>query len=356
MKDIINTAIAFAHENAKIINIGLGIIIFLLITLFRNKLAKGLLSLTGSIAFRKNERNKESFVKTLQRPLAMFFFTLGIFVGVYINVHSKVLVHCFKITTILIISWAIVSYLSDNLQVLFKFGDSTDDKLNATVVKFITNILKIVIVAIAFVMIISEVGYNINGLLTGIGVGGLAVSLAAQDAISNLISGFVIVFDKPFLVGDYIETNSIQGTVIDITMRSTKIRQLDDSVVTIPNSKIADSDIINISSMDKRLIELDLALVYSTSSDVLKKCQSAIMNFLKGEDNIIDSAPLRVNFSKLDDSSLNLTVFCYTPITEINQYLEYSSYINFNLKEIVEKNGGEFAFPSTSVYIEKNKE
>lgn len=355
MKEFLNTATEFIAQNAKIINIGAGIIIFLLLFLLRKKLAKGLLSLIGSVAFRKNERNRKSFISTLERPLALFFLVLGIFLAVYINVHSVVAVRCFKIATIFVISWGIVSYLSDNLQLLFKFGDSTDDKLNATVIKFITNILKIVIIAIAVVMVISELGYNINGLLTGIGVGGLAVSLAAQDAISNLISGFVIVLDKPFLVGDFIETDSLQGTVVDITMRSTKVRTLEDSVVTVPNSKIADGEVFNISRMDKRLINTDLQLLYSTTSETLQKCQNAIMEFLRAEEKIVDY-PIRVNFSKLDDSALIINIFCYTTITEVNAYHEYLSYINYNLKETVEENGGVFAYPTTSVYIEKNAE
>ncbi|MBQ8077025.1 MAG: mechanosensitive ion channel family protein [Eubacterium sp.] len=352
MKDFINTVLGFIAENAKIINIGVGIIVFLLLFLLRNKLAKALLSVVGSIAFRKNERNKNSFISTLLRPLSVFFVILGIFLTVYINVHSVVVVRCFKIATIFVISWAIVSYLSDNLQLLFKLSDSTDDKLNATVIKFITNILKIVIIAIAVVMVISELGYNINGLLTGIGVGGLAVSLAAQDAISNLISGFVIVLDKPFLVGDFIETDSLQGTVVDITMRSTKIRTLEDSIVTVPNKKIADGEVFNISSMDKRLIDTNLSLLYSTSSKTLQDCQNAIMEFLKNEEKIVDY-PIRVNFSKLEDSALIINIYCYTTITEINEYFEYVSTLNHNFKEIVENNGGEFAYPSTSVYIEK---
>ncbi len=353
MADYLSMIPGFIKENEKIILIACGIVIFLLFTLFRNKLANGLLKLIATILFRKKDEYKESFVKSLKRPLSMFFFALGLFLALKLNIHSVVLTRVFKIAVILIIAWAIVCYLSDNLYLMFKFGNSTNDKMNATVIKFISNVLKIVIIAIAVVMVISELGYNINGLLTGIGVGGLAVSLAAQDAISNLISGFVIVLDQPFLVGDFIQTNSIQGTVIDITMRSTKIRTLEDSIVTIPNSKIADDDIINLTSMEKRLIDFDLSLVYATSNKKLRECQTKLTEFLNADKHIL-AFPVRVNFSKLDDSSLNLTVFCYTDIVEVNEYLRFYSDLNFRVKEIVEQCGIEFAFPSTSVYIEKN--
>ena len=353
MKDILENISIFISQNESVIRIFGGVVIFILLALLRKKFAGALLNVIASLIFRKKPEHKESFITALHKPLSLFFLILGVFLGVYLNIHSLVVVRCFKIATILIISWAIVSYLSDNLYYLFKFGDSTDDKLNATVIKFISNILKIVIIAISLVMVISELGYNINGLLTGIGVGGLAVSLAAQDAISNLISGFVIVLDKPFLVGDFIQTDSIQGTVTDITMRSTKIRTLEDSIVTIPNSKIADGEIINITSIEKRLIDIDLTLVYATSAETLKKCQESIREYLKSEDKILDY-PLRVDFSKLDNSSQNLNIFCYTTVTDIHEYLAYCSEINYKLKEIVEGCGAEFAFPSTSVYIEKN--
>ncbi len=353
MDTLINNITLIFQQNEKLIKIALGIIIFLLLLLFRKKLSSAILKITGAIIFRKSDEHKQSYINALMRPLSIFFVILGAFIGLYINIHSNVIVRSFKIATILIISWAIVSYLSDNLYILFKFGNSTDDKLNATVIKFISNILKIVIIAIAMVMVISELGYNINGLLTGIGVGGLAVSLAAQDAISNLISGFVIVFDKPFLVGDYIQTTSIQGTVVDITMRSTKIKTLEDSVVTIPNSKIADGEIINLSKIDNRLIDIDLSLVYSTSTEKMRKCQSDIMDYLKSNEHILNSV-IRVNFKELDDSSLNLNIFCYTDYADLNEYLEFLSEVNYKLKDIVEGNDVEFAFPSTSVYLEKN--
>ena len=351
MQDFINTLTLFVKANERLICIGAGIIIFLVFMLLRKKLANGILKLCASLLFRRKPEHKDTFISSLLRPLTFFFLILGGFLAIRINVDSAVLVRVFKIATILIISWAVTSYLSDNLFYLFKFGDSVDDKMNATVIKFISNIMKIVIIAIAAVMVISELGYNINGLLTGIGVGGLAVSLAAQDAISNLISGFVIVIDKPFLVGDFIQTGDIQGTVIDITMRSTKIRTLDDSVVTMPNSSIADSDIVNISQIEKRLIDVDLTLTYSTSEEVMKRCQENIRTYLTENELILDY-PLRVNFSKLDSSSLNLNIFCYTTVSELNAFLEFYSEINYKLREIVTESGAKFAYPTTSVYIE----
>lgn len=354
MNNLINYFTTFIEQQSEIINIFIGVIVFVILLLFRNKLSKGILNILGKIAFKHKDKahKRESLKQSLQKPLSVFFIVLGIFIGLYINIHITIVLKAFKITTILIICWAVVNYLSNNLFLLFHFGEDADNKMNTTAIKFISNILKILVIAFAVVMVISELGYNINGLITGLGVGGLAVSLAAQEAISNLISGFIIVFEKPFIVGDMIQTSTIQGVVEEVTMRSTKIRTLEDSMVTIPNSTLADDAIINISRMDKRLINLEFGLLYSTSNELMKKCQQDIENYLTDNENILES-PLRVNFSKLDDSSINISITCYTATSDIDEYLKILSDVNYNIKDIIEKNGAEFAYPSSSIYIEK---
>ena len=352
MDNIYKTVLEVLKENSSTIHIVGGIVVALLFILFRNKLARGILNVVSLVLFKKDETKKNALKKSLQKPFSAFFVVTGIFLGVYINLKFPFIIKSYKIAVILVICWAMINYLSDNLILFLHFGDNPDEKINTTVVKFISNILKILIATFAVVMVISELGYNINGLITGIGVGGLAVSLAAQDAISNLISGFVIVLEKPFVDGEYISAKSIEGTVVEVTMRSTKIRTLDDSLVTIPNKTLTDDVIVNISRMEKRLIDIEFGLLYSTPNELMKKCQSDIKEFLKSNEIILD-APIRVEFERFDDSWPTLNVFCYTTITDIHKYKTVLSDVNYSIKEIIEKNGAEFAYPSTSIYIEK---
>ena len=350
MRDLINTALGFINEYERIFRIAGGFLIFLIFTLLRNKLSTAILNFISKFAFKNKEDKKESFVKTLKKPLSIFFFALGLFIAIRINVKSIALLKTFKIAVILLICWAVINYLSANIGSFMKLTE--DDTTNLTAVRFISNILKIVVILFGIVMIISELGYNINGLLTGLGVGGLAVSLAAQDAVSNLISGFIIVFEKPFIVGDFVITDSIMGTVTDITMRSTTIRTLEDSVVTLPNSSVANSSITNLSRIEKRLIEFDIGLLYSTSNELIEKCIADIKEYIKNDEDIINE-PIRVNFTKLDDSSLNISVFCYSTKSDLSEHLEVYNKVNLNIKKIIENNGASFAYPSTSIYIEK---
>lgn len=331
-------------------NIAIGAVVFIVLFLLRNKLANGILKGLGKMLY-KNEESKNSFIAALKKPLSVFFVILGLFIMLYLNVTTSPILKGFKIITILIICWGAMNFLSSNIIKSLNSGNS-DEVINVTAVKFISNLIRIVVVALAVVMIISELGYNISGIITGLGVGGLAVSLAAQDAVKNLISGFIIVFDKPFKVGDFIQTKDITGTVLEVQMRSTKIRTLDDAVVTMPNSKLTDEAIVNISRMDKRLIDTEIGLVYSTDNELIEKCMKEIREYLVKDDEIINE-PIRVEFKNFDDSALTICIFCYTTVTEINTFHKVLSRVNLNIKQIVENNNAEFAFPSTSVYIEK---
>lgn len=346
----------FISENSDIIKIIGGALIFLVMFLLRNKLSTIILKLTGKVIFNKEdkEHKRKSLVDSLCKPFSALFVVIGIFVGLYINIPNKTVLGSFKIAVILVFCWGIVNYLSNNLFLLFHFGENADDKMNTTAIKFISNILKIVVISFAVLMIASELGYNVNGFITGLGVGGLAISLAAKDAVSNLISGFVIVFEKPFIVGEFIQTASIQGFVEEVTMRSTKIRTLEDSVVTVPNSKLTDDAIINISRTEKRLISIEFGVEYSTSNEKIEKCKNDVKQYLVKNNNICES-PLRVYVSKLDDSAINISVTCYTKTPDLDKYLNILSKVNLKIKSIIEENGVEFAFPSKTVYLQNKQ-
>ncbi len=350
MTDILIQAKQFCCEYETIIKIFSGILIFFVLFLIRNKLSEIILNLIGKLFF--NKTSKQIALKnTLKRPLAIFIALSGMFFGIYLNYQNKVIIQGFKISIILIICWALVSYFSDNL--LLKLHFDENNKSDVTALKFISNLLKAIVIALAVLMIISELGYNVNGLITGIGVGGLAISLAAQDAVSNLISGFIILFEKPFTVGEYIQTDFVAGSVEEVDMRSTKIRTLDDSLVTVPNSKLTNTAVVNISRINKRLVSIDIGLEYSTSNETIKNCQNAIKDYLTENDKVLPY-PLRVNFSSFEDSALTINITCYTSITDINEYLKLLNDLNLQIKDIVTKQGASFAFPTNTIYFAEN--
>ncbi len=333
------------------INIAIGAVVFLIFFALRKTISSLILNILGKIIFAKKDELKDSLKDSLMKPLSAFFVLLGAYIGVSVNYRRPFVTDTFKIFSILIVFWGVLCYISHNLNLFFN-AKSNNATANSVAAKFILNILRVIIVCIAIVMVLSELGYNINGLLTGLGVGGLAVSLAAQDSLKNLISGFVIIFDKPFDTGDLIETPEFSGFVEDITMRSTRIRKLDDSVIIVPNSTLADSNITNYAKLTKRLIDFKIGIVYSADTNTIKKCEEEIRTLLRNKEPVFPET-VRVCFAEFDDSSLNLQIRCYVSLTDIEVYLKFVEELNFEIKEMIENIGLEFAYPSRSIYIEK---
>lgn len=344
--------IAFLAEYKVYINIVLGVLIFLILSTLRYKITDILLSLTGKILFSKKPEHNEAFKNSLRRPVSVFLVVLGLFIGIYINYQHKFILDTFKIVSIMIFCSAILNYVSNNISLIFNLKNS-DNSVNEVAIKFFTNILRVIVVCIAVVMVISELGYNINGLLTGLGVGGLAISLAAQDTLKNLVSGFVIIFDKPFDAGDFIETKDFKGTVEDITMRSTRIRKLDDSIIVVPNSTLSDSLITNYARLNRKLVEFKIGLVYSTPEEALKSCEKEIKEYLDNHE-MVDSDTIRVCFAEFEESAINLQIRCYIDTTELEVYFKFIEELNFEIKRIIERNNTDFAYPTRSIYLEKN--
>lgn len=344
--------IDFYKANEKYINIAIGFVIFFAFLLLRKTVSKGILSVFGKILYSKKPESRKAFSQSLLKPLSLFFALLGLYIGISINYKNEIITNAFKIFTIVIVCWSLLCYLSDNIQNIINLK-SKSTEVNVVAVKFISNLLKIITVCVAVVMVLSELGYNISGLITGLGVGGLAVSLAAQDTLKNLVSGFVILLDKPFDVGDLIETNEFTGMIEDITMRSTRIRKLDDSVIIVPNSKLSDSSITNYARLTRKLVEFSIGLLYSTSNEVILKCEKEIKTFLEKND-LVDNETIKVFFSEYADSSINFQIRCYINTTDINIYNGFMEKLNLEIKRIVEENETDFAYPTRNIIIEKN--
>lgn len=352
MNKFINSLSTFVNDTDKIIDLVLGIAVFLILFVLKNKISNALINVFGRVFFRNNKEKVTLLVNSLQKPLAYLIGTIGLYIAFAINYNKPRVTKVFKILIILIICWGIINYLSDNLFLSLRFGENADDTMNTTALKFLANILKIVVIAFGVVMVISELGYNVNGLLTGLGVGGLAVSLAAQDAVGNLISGFIIIFDKPFKVGDLIESATVKGFVEEVTMRSTKIRTLDDSVITVPNSTLTKEAVTNISMMDKRRIKMTFGLVYSTTNETIEKVRNEIQKYIVDNKDILPE-PCRIHFREFGDSALNFEVVCYTETSDMDEYLKIENELNLAIKKIVENNDTDFAFPTQTVYVQK---
>lgn len=210
---------------------------------------------------------------------------------------------------------------------------------------------KLTLVVLALVITLGEWGYDVSGLIAGAGLAGLAFSLAAQDTIANLFGFTTIVGDQPFVVGEFIKTPDVEGTVEHVGVRSTRIRQANQAYVTIPNSKLAQSVILNWSRLSKRWVDLTLQITKSSSNEQIQALIDRTRAMLL-ERELVQKDSVLVNFVDFGDSGLKILVRCYVQLADWGQYTAEKERIYLEIMKIVEDLGLAIAFPGRSVYIE----
>src|SRR5690625_661254 len=182
-------------------------------------------------------------------------------------------------------------------------------------IPFLSRALQVIIIAISISVILQEFNYNIGGFITGLGLGGLAFSLAAQDALKNLFGGIVIITEKPFTIDDWILTPSVEGTVEDISFRSTKIRTFAQALVTVPNATLANEPITNWSKMGKRQITFNLSLTYDTPKEKIEHVVRQVEYLLKNHPEIHPET-IFVNFDHYKENGIDIFLYFFTKTTD----------------------------------------
>lgn len=218
--------------------------------------------------------------------------------------------------------------------------------------EFLSKIIKVVINAISIILIIQELGFDLQGLIAGLGLGTVVITLAAQDTAKNLFGGLVIFLDKPFKVGDYIQLSTYTGTVEEISFRSTSIRTLDGTVLHIPNSEVSSVAITNWSELNKRRYITNLTITLDTPLEKVEKVRQEIENMLLNQTEIMKET-VSVKFQNILDSGIQVVVIAYTDIVSYALYLELKEKLNYNIMQILEDNKVELAYNTQTIYVKK---
>lgn len=236
--------------------------------------------------------------------------------------------------------------------IAYVLSESDVEHLNLDLIRFLKELSKIVIIIFAFFVVLRlAFEVNITALIASLGIGGLAIALAAQDTIANLFGSFIIYLDKPFKVGDQIEVSDVKGIVERVGFRTTRVRTLDRSLVTVPNKKIVDSTLNNISLSEERRVKFMLQLTYESKSvDILNIIDEIKNAIIKNEDT---SDELNVNFTDFDSSSLSILVIYFVTSNLYDKKIEVKQAINIQIMEIVERNNCKFAYPTQRLFLEK---
>jgi len=223
-------------------------------------------------------------------------------------------------------------------------------EVEKTIVGFVTKVFRFIIIALTITIIAQEWDYDVSGFIAGLGLGGLAFALAAQDAAKNIFGGIVILLDKPFAVGDWILTPSVEGTVEEMTFRSTKVRTFANALVTVPNAVVANEAITNWTRMQKRRVSFHLGVTYTTPRDKMQTCVKRIQELLENHPEVHPDT-IFVRFDQFNDSSLDIFIYYFTNTTVWGEFMAVKEEINFKIMEILEDEGVSVAFPSRSIYF-----
>jgi MscS family membrane protein len=213
---------------------------------------------------------------------------------------------------------------------------------------------KIFVLVVALLVTLQNLDVNVTGLLASLSIGGLAVGLAAQDTLSNLFGAVAIFADKPFRVGDQIQIDpTIEGTVEAIGLRSTRVRNADGFLVSIPNKNMANANIINISKRPRIKTVMNIGLAYDLPSQRIERAMQIIEETYRPNPKTAD---LLVSFNKFDTSALNLQVVHWWNSTDFKEYTLGYQKLNLELKRRFDAEGISFAFPSQTVYLRQDSQ
>ena len=297
---------------------------------------------------RENLKNSAMY-----KPLKNLFILIGIYaVLLYLGPTAEFRVTLDKIFRICIIVFFTMS-IGAQVSPGSRFEKNLKKRLtkaNDSIVIMICKTLKAVVYIIGLVILISELGYNISGLIAGLGIGGVAIALAAQDTASNILGAIMIVLDKPFEVGDWVAIGTTEGGIEEITFRSTRIKKEKNCIVSIPNSKVVNSEITNWSKLQKRRIDFNLVLEFETSLKKVADVQNDILIYLESHKNILPDG-MYVKFDKIADDGYNLRIVCFTDILTYVDYMGIMDELNFKIMSILNKNKAALAYKSQTVYF-----
>lgn len=293
-----------------------------------------------------------------EKPLRLFFVFLGIYASlVYLSLPESIddnLSVILRSLIIIHIAAGLYNLSASNSLLFTKIGNKLNLSEDDILIPFLSKLVRVAIIVMMLSVVASEWNYNVSGFVAGLGLGGLAFALAAQDTLSNFFGGVIIITDKPFTIGDWIRTPSAEGFVEDINFRSTKIRTFADTIVVIPNKTVAHESIENMSKMRKRLVSYNLGVMYATSTNQMERCVQRIEDLLR-KSNSVDQELIIVNFTEFNDSSLDILIYYFTKPTGWVEHLKVKESLNISVMKILEEEGVSVAFPTRSIYMENEK-
>lgn len=290
-----------------------------------------------------------------ERPLGWIILSVFYYLT-YANLHlgvefNRFLKSVFEFLLLASVIWLIYSLINILDEYLQELTAKSKSKLDDQLVPLIRKTLKVLIVIVGTLFLLQNIGYNVASLLAGLGIGGLAFALAARETLENFFGSVAILIDRPFQIGDWVNMNGQDGIVEEVGFRSTRIRTFENSVLTIPNSKMANTNINNYGARQFRRFKAVLGLVYSTPPEQIEA-------FVEGIKAIIKASPatrkdyFEVHFNSFGDHSLNILIYMFFKVPDWSAELQARHNFLLQVLQLAHEIGVEFAFPTQTLHVD----
>ena len=351
--EFINNVINYIKSNSVLLNSSIFILIIIL----------GLLAIYIFKIIYKNVKNKilkensSDYLKIINDAIEntvipVLYIFVFYFAFTFINSNEKYLKYL-NFLFIILVTFYGLKFLVNLVSFLIEIYliNKEKDKSKIKNLKGILILLKIIIWVLGVIIILDNLGYKITTVLAGLGIGGIAVALAAQSIFGDLFSYFIIIFDKPFEVGDFIIIGDLMGTVETIGLKTTRIRSLSGEEIILSNSDLTSSRVKNFKRMPTRRVIFKIGVTYETPIEKLKKISDIIKNIFE---SLKDVKLERVHFVSYGDFALNYEIAYIVLSSDYIKYMDLQQEINFKIKEEFDKLKIEFAYPTQTLFIKKS--
>lgn len=293
------------------------------------------------------------FLGNAARPVGMIVFWGGLYGALkLLGISPGLMAVALKLFLFLLLAGAVwtVWILIDSVASGKCSTGIAGSHLDSQMVPVLRKLAKILAGALGVGFFLQMLGYPLSGIIAGLGIGGLAVALAAQDSLSGFFSSIILFMDKPFRVGDLVQIGGITGIVEEIGLRSTRIRTLDRTLVSIPNKEVVDSTIDNLSERPMRRIEITVGVTYGPGPREIEGLVESLRSLLL-EDPMVDGETVQVFFAAFGSYSLNIEMKFFVKTTDFLEWLRVREAINLSVMRAVKEAGMEFAFPTQTIHM-----
>ena len=342
----------------------LSVLTCILILIFRAFYRSFILHLTEHLKERYHYDFIDDFFKAFNKPIQTFLWILAFYTFIVLSplnpfsqhpVFDKIL----RSSLVICLIWGVYNLCDAGHGLIMQLLRRSNKNIDETLGELISALAHMICIMLGIVMVAKEWDYDITAFIASLGIGAMAIAFAAKDSLANIFGSIVIITERPFVVGDWISANNVEGIVEKVSFRSTCIRTFHQELVYVPNNLLSNTPIINYTQRQKYRIQILLGLTYSTTREQLQNVCAQIRQLCERLDDIYNEG-VDVNFFEFGESSLNIRIVCYAKMPQntgnyaFKNSLYYKAREKFHLEvmKILEENNVSCAFPSRSIYFE----